>query len=214
MKRNKILFIFSLFFAFSASVLGQTSLKAKKLLDDTSAKISSYKNYQFDFNYSLDNTIENISQETKGEVIVADKNYKLITPDLIQLFDGKNLYTIIPDNEEVLITKPDQSDIEILNPTKLIEIYETGYDFHWDILQNVRGNKIQYIKLIPTEESPDISYILLGINLKSYDIHKLIEVGKQRTTTTLIIQNFTTNNNLSSDSFIFNKDDYPGFYIN
>ena len=33
MKRNKILFIFSLFFAFSASVLGQTSLKAKKLLD-------------------------------------------------------------------------------------------------------------------------------------------------------------------------------------
>ena len=68
--------------------------------------------------------------------------------------------------------------------------------------------------MIPTEESPDISYILLGININSYNIFKLIEVGKQRTTTTLTIEKFTANNKISSDSFTFNKDDYPGFYIN
>ena len=86
----------------------------------------------------------------------------------------------------------------MLNPTELIDIYKSGYDFHWDILQIVRGNKIQFVKLIPTEESQDVSYILLGINTKSKNIYKLIEVGKQRTTTTLTLENFVINKRKNS----------------
>jgi outer membrane lipoprotein-sorting protein len=176
--------------------------------------MSSYKNYQFNFKYALENTQENIKQETSGSIVVSAKKYKLITSDITQLFDGKDLYTIIPENEEVLISKPDQEDTAILNPTELIDIYKSGYDFHWDILQIVRGNKIQFVKLIPTEESQDVSYILLGINTKSKNIYKLIEVGKQRTTTTLTLENFVINKSISTDFFIFNDVDYPGFYIN
>ncbi len=149
-----------------------------------------------------------------GIKVFSAKKYKLITPDIIQLFDGKDLHTIIPENEEVLITKPDQDDVVILNPNQLIDIYKSGYDFHWDIAQRVRGNNIQFVKLIPTEESQDVSYILLGINTKSKNIYKLIEVGKQRTTTTLTLENFSINKILPNEMFVFNKVNYPGFYIN
>ena len=214
MRKFKKIVLFSLLFVLSNFLFSQTSLKAKKLLDDTSTQMSSYKNYQFNFKYALENTQENIKQETSGSIVVSAKKYKLITSDITQLFDGKDLYTIIPENEEVLISKPDQEDTAILNPTELIDIYKSGYDFHWDILQIVRGNKIQFVKLIPTEESKDVSYILLGINTKSKNIYKLIEVGKQRTTTTLTLENFVINKSISTDFFIFNDVDYPGFYIN
>lgn len=214
MKKFKKIVLFSLLFVLSNFLFSQTSLKAKKLLDDTSTHMSSYKNYQFNFKYALENTQENIKQETSGSIVVSAKKYKLITSDITQLFDGKDLYTIIPENEEILISKPDQEDTAILNPTELIDVYKSGYDFHWDILQIVRGNKIQFVKLIPTEESKDVSYILLGINTKSKNIYKLIEVGKQRTTTTLTLENFVINKSISTDFFIFNDVDYPGFYIN
>ena len=214
MKIFKKILLLSLILSLPNNLFSQTSLKAKKLLDDTSIQMNSYNNYQFNFNYSLENNQENIKQETNGSIVVSAKKYKLITPDIVQLFDGKDLYTIIPENEEVLITKPDQGDDAILNPNQLIDIYKSGYDFHWDIAQKVKGDNIQFVKLIPTEESQDISYILLGINTKSKNIYKLIEVGKQRTTTTLTLEDFAINKILSNELFVFKKLDYPGFYIN
>ena len=214
MKVFKQLILFGLLFCLSMNLYSQTSLKAKKLLDNISLQMSNYNNYEFTFKYILENSQENIKQETNGQIVVSGEKYKLTTKDIIQLFDGKDLYTIIPENEEVLITNPDQSDDFIVNPTKLIEVYKSGYDFHWDILQNVRGNNIQYVKLIPSEESLDVTYILMGINMKTKNIYRLIEIGKQRTTTTLTLESFIVNRKISIDFFNFNKVDYPGFYIN
>lgn len=214
MNKIKIVLLVNLLFYASSVLYCQTSIKAKELLDETSLKISTYQNYQFNFKYVLENSQEDIRQETTGKIFVSKEKYKLSTSDVTQLFDGKDLYTIIPENEEVLITKPDQEDDLILNPTKLIELYKSGYDFHWDIAQNVRGNNIQFVKLIPTEENLDVSYILLGINTKTKNIYKLIEVGKQRTSTTFTIKNFINNSNISDNFFDFKKEEYPGYYIN
>tara|TARA_B100000767_G_C19754805_1_gene532476 strand:+ start:1700 stop:2344 length:645 start_codon:yes stop_codon:yes gene_type:complete len=213
MKATKKISVFILFFCLTISLQSQNSIKAKKLLDDASVQINSYENYEFDFKYILENSKENIRQETSGKIIVMGEKYKLSTTGIIQLFDGDKLYTIIPENEEVLITDSSSGDEIITNPGKLIELYKTGYDFYWDISQNVTGNYIQYVKLIPTEENLDVMYILLGINIKTKDVYKLIEIGKQRTTTTLSILNFKTNKNISSSIFNFNETDYPGYYI-
>ena len=203
-----------IFFSLLSNLHSQTSIKAKNLLDEISLILKNHKNYQFDFKYILENNQENIRQETSGSIIVSGNKYKLLTNDITQFSDGNNLYTIIPENLEVIITKPDDEDNTILNPTELIEVYKSGYDFLWDIVQNISGQKIQYIKLIPTEDNDDISYILLGINMKLKQIYKLIEVGKQRTTTTLTIEKFNINNNLPSNLFTFNKDEYSEYYIN
>ncbi len=68
--------------------------------------------------------------------------------------------------------------------------------------------------MIPTEENLDVIYILLGINMKTKNIYKLIEIGKQRTTTTLSIESLNINNDIPPSFFEFNEADYPGFYIN
>jgi len=169
----------------------------------------------FDFSYILENRPENIRQETNGSATISDNLYKIIFLGNEQIFDGEKIYTIVPENEEIMISSPeDSSDFGLLNPSELFVFYKTGYAYQWDIKQSVKGVPIQYIKLIPSEENLDIKYLLIGIDLRSKLIYKLIEIGKSDTITTLTLKNIRTNLNLSQDFFSLDTDKYPDYYIN
>ena len=212
-KTRKIFFIAYLFL--SIGLNGQTSEDAKKLLDDVSSNLISFENLSFDFSYILENRPENIRQETNGSATISDNLYKIIFLGNEQIFDGEKIYTIVPENEEILISSPeDSSDFGLLNPSELFVFYKTGYSYQWDIKQSVKGVPIQYIKLIPSEENLDIKYLLIGIDLRSKLIYKLIEIGKSDTITTLTLKNIRTNLNLSQDFFSLDTDKYPDYYIN
>ncbi|MBN09801.1 MAG: hypothetical protein CMC79_05485 [Flavobacteriaceae bacterium] len=214
MKPYRYFVLILISFFYQQFCFSQTSMKAKNLLDEVSEKMNSYDNFKFQFKYILENSKEDIRQETEGEITVSGEKYKLNFDDAIQLFDGKNLYTIIPENEEIMISKPEEDNDIIINPTDLIKFYNTGYDFHWDIIQYVNKVPIQYVKLIPADENPDITYLLLGINMKTKNIYRLIEIGQQNTTTTLTLTSIITNQVISDDFFKFHEKNYPSFYIN
>jgi hypothetical protein len=75
-----------------------------------------------------------------------------------------------------------------------------------DILQDVRGRKIQF-KLIPSNLKDQ--RILLGIDVQTKHIYNLIEMGKNGTKTTLTVNSFKTNQPLSKNQFIFAESKYP-----
>ena len=202
------------FIGMTVSVMGQTSLEAKKLLESASQQMESYDNIVFDFSYVLNNRMEQINQENSGQVTVADKKYKLNFLDAIQLFDGVALYTIVPENEEITITQADQEEDFGINPNELLRFYKEGYDYHWDISQRVKGKNIQFIKLIPTQDDGDLGSLLIGIDTQKNHIYKLIEVGDNGTVTTLTIKEMEVDSALPENFFVFNEDDYPEYYIN
>ena len=202
-----------LLLSFSA-VQAQTSMEAKQLLDRVAEKMKTYDNLSFDFTYALVNQKENIRQETKGVITVAGENYRLEIPEAIQIFDGQQRYTIVPENEEVTISGADSEDELVINPTELLFFYQEGYDYHVDIQQNVSGRQIQYVKLIPANQEEQMAYLLLGIDRSNLSIYRLIEIGTNGTQTTLTVKNFSTNQTLASNLFTFNAADYPDYYIN
>ncbi|MBK78021.1 MAG: hypothetical protein CMC88_02770 [Flavobacteriaceae bacterium] len=195
-------------------VYSQSSEDAKKLLDDVSTNISSFKNIYFDFTYSLNNKEEQIKQETNGNVTVSGDNYKLNYLGLVQIFDGKNIYTIIPENEEITISKADSENDIGINPSKLLTFYKSGYNYFMDIKQKHLDKFIQFIKLVPDDKNSDLNYLLLGIDINTKNIFRLIEIGKNETITTLTINNQKTNIILEKSFFSINFDDYPNYYIN
>ena len=202
------------FIGMTVSAMGQTSLEAKKLLESASQQMESYDNIVFDFSYILNNRMEQINQENSGQVTVADEKYKLNFLDAIQLFDGVALYTIVPENEEITITQADHEEDFGINPNELLRFYKEGYDYHWDISQRVKGKNIQFIKLIPTQDDGDLRSLLIGIDTQKNHIYKLIEVGDNGTVTTLTINEMEVDSALPENFFVFNKDDYPEYYIN
>ena len=193
----------------------QTSIDAKNLLEKASKQLELYDSFKLEFSYNLNNRIEKINQESKGNVVVSGEKYKLDFLGAIQLFDEKNIYTIIPENEEITIIKSNDQEEQdfVFNPTKILNIYKKGYDYHWDILQNVQGRSIQFVKLIPTTEDSDVKSILVGIETIANHIYKIIEVGLNGTITTLTIKNIDVNIPLSLNFFVFESSDYPNYFI-
>ena len=210
MKKKIFLFILLL----SHPLLSQNTEAARKLLDEVSGKISSFKNMKFDFTYVLENRPENIRQETNGSVTISKDLYRINFLGFEQLFDGKMTYTIIPENEEITISYPEEELEFGINPSKILTIYKKDYAYQWDIKQNVMGTPVQFIKLIPNEEKKELKYLLLGIDMRTKLIYRLIEIGRYDTRTTLTLKNIKTNINLRDDFFLFDKNKYPDYYIN
>lgn len=210
--RNYILLLWTLF-----SFVGQAQnndSEAQELLNKVSAKVKSYKNLILEFKYVLENTEEKIRQETKGDVAIQGDKYVLNILGIRRIHDGESLFTISSEDEEVTISSNNTSDENTITPSELLNFYEDGYTYKLDIIQNVKGKKIQYVRLNPITSNSEIKYVLLGIDIKTNHIHNLIEIGNNGTKTTLTINSFKTNQPLSKTFFQFDKNKYNSYYIN
>lgn len=198
----------------SAAGMAQNSAKAKALLDEVYNKVKSYENIYVDFKYSLRNNEANINQETRGDVTMQGDKYVFNYLGSQQLFDGAKVYTIVPENEEVTIENK-SDDENTITPSKMLTFYKKGHTYAWDIMQNIEGRKIQFVKLTPMDTNSEIKTILLGIDAETKHIYKLIETGKNSTKTTITVNSFKTNQPLSKTLFTFDESKYKndGYYI-
>jgi outer membrane lipoprotein-sorting protein len=210
MKRIVIL----LGFFISTTTFAQNSSEAKSLLDEVTAKVKSYDNISIDFKYVLNNSEENISQETRGDVVMEGEKYKLNILGITRIYDGKTMYSISPEDEEVTISSENIEEENTITPSKMLSFYENGYNYSMDIIQNLNGRKIQYVKLLPIDSNSEIKYVLLGIDIKTKHIYNLIEIGSNDTKTTLTVNSFKTNEPLSKTLFTFDESKYKDYYIN
>lgn len=198
----------------SFNLQAQNSQKAKALLDEVSAKVKSYSNISIDFKYTMTNTKENLNQESKGNVIMQGNKYVLNFMGVTKIYDGKKIYNIVPEDEEISISKFDESKDDSVTPSKMLTFFNSGYKYSWDILQNVRGRKIQYVKLIPLNAKDERKEILLGIDIQTKHIYNLMEIGKDGSKVTFTVNSFKTNQPLSKNQFTFAESKYPNYYIN
>ncbi|MBC2846246.1 LolA family protein [Winogradskyella flava] len=209
----KRLFIIT-FLALGMIGFAQSDAKAEALLTEVSNKIKAYKNISLDFKYELNNISENIKQETRGDVVIEGEKYKLNILGVTRIFDGKTLYTISPEDEEVTISSDNTEDEGTITPSKMLSFYEDGYAYKMDIIQNVKGRKIQYVKLSPIDTNSEIKHVLLGIDATTKHIYNLIEVGKNGTKTTLTVNSFKTDEPISKTLFTFDESKYSDYFIN
>ena len=207
---KKILILLLITLSFNAFAQNE----AKTLLNEVSEKVKSYDNISLDFKYSLENTSENIKQETKGDVAMQGDKYRLNILGVTRLFDGKTLYSISTEDEEVTMSSDNDDENDAITPSKMLSFYEDGYSYNLDITQNINGRKIQYVKLTPIDSNSEITNILLGIDAQTKHIYNLIQLGKNGTKTTLVVNSFKTNAPLSKTLFTFDANKYKDYYIN
>lgn len=208
--KNTIALLFITLITFNAF----SQNEAKKLLNEVSTKVKSYDNITIDFKYVLENTAENIKQETRGDVVLQDEKYKLNILGITRLFDGKKLYNISDEDEEITVSTQNDDEEDTITPSKMLSFYEDGYTYAMDIIQNVKGRKIQLVKLTPIDSNSEISQIFLGIDTQTKHIYNLITIGKNDTKTVLTVNSFKTNAPLSKTLFTFDANKYKDYYVN
>lgn len=209
MKRVFLIIIF-------ISSIGSFSQDAKVLLNEVAKITRSYEDIFIEFTHKLDNTAADLHQETSGAVSLKGDFYRFNYMGVERFFDGKKVYTIIHEDEEVVITTPSKNEEdELITPSNILTFYESGFTYTMDITQNVRGKKIQYVKLTPMDSESELKNILIGIDSKTNHIHNVIQSGIDDTITTITVLKMETNQSVSDQLFTFDENKYKanGFYI-
>lgn len=188
--------------------------EAKSLLDQVSHKVRGYENIVIGFKYALSNPQENVSQETRGDVTIQGNQYVLNLMGTKQIYDGKKLHLIVPEDEEISISNQDEEDDSSITPSKMLTFYEEGYRYDLDNIQDINGRKIQFIKLIPIDSNSELKEILLGIDKETKHIYKMIATQHNGTNVTFTVNSFKTNQPLSKTLFVFDESKYDNYYIN
>ncbi|WP_369871783.1 outer membrane lipoprotein carrier protein LolA [Aquimarina sp. Aq78] len=204
----------AIFLLFVLGIGTTQAQSAKDLLDEVSKKVNSYTNIVIDFKYSINNQAENVAQETRGDVALQGNKYLLNIMGTKRMYDGKKLHVIVPEDEEINISSQDEDDGASVTPSKMLTFYEDGYTYKMDIVQDVKGRKIQYVKLIPIDSKSDLKEILLGIDKQTKHIYKMIQKQNNGTNVTITVNSFKTNQPLSKTLFVFDKSKYENYYIN
>ncbi len=193
------------------TLIAQNDPKARELLEEVTRKFESYENVTVDFVYELYNPEAGVKQETNGKVYFKNNKYHAEYMGIIDIFDGKKRYVIVPENQEVNVMTVNEE--EEVTPASMFDFYKKGYRFKMDIKQPAGGRTVQYIKLFPINDN-EVDYVLIGIDIKTKNIYKIIIVQKNKTRITIRIRKFTTNVPLSDRLFVFDRTKYADYFIN
>lgn len=210
MKKITILFL-SVFI--TSITFSQNSQEAKSLLDEVSTKMAAYNNMYLGFSQSLSNEEAGIKEgdepPIRGEINLKGEKYNLNYLGNNFIYDGKKLYVINNEEKEISITDGDMSEDDgFIYPSKLLTFYKEGYNLEMGSLKNIKGRKIQFVTLNPIDSDSDIVKVELGIDAKTKHIYKLLQTGSNGAKTSFTITEFKSNQDLSEQFFMFDKQKY------
>jgi len=200
--------------AFCAQFLvAQSHTEAKALLEEASKTMKSYPAMEIDFSYTMENNRVDppITQKQEGTLAIKGDDYRLKTPVLEQLRVGNKLYNILHEDEEVQVSEYEEEGMG-LSPARLLSFYEKGYSYKMGGTETINGRTIKYVILKPVA-SEEIDKIMIGVDMKTKEVYSMKQWGLNGTLTTLVVNKLTKDAKWPADYFVFDKKDYPGYYI-
>lgn len=183
---------------------------AKDILDKSATKIKAYPAVEIEFSLTMENKEEDIREEHQGKAYMKGSLYRLEVMDVVNYYDGKNIYTYMPEAQEVNLKNPSDEEEEMLNPTKIFNIHNTG--FKQKLISNTGGTA--YIELYPNDLNKN--FIKIGIWVKTSDssIRKVESFGKDGNNLIITINSLKQPVRIPDDSFFkFDTSQHPDVEI-
>ncbi|MFC2096818.1 outer membrane lipoprotein carrier protein LolA [Bacteroidota bacterium] len=177
----------------------QNNTSAKKILDDFSSKIKTHKCIEAKFTFSLENTELEISDSFDGEIILKGEKYKLLLMSAETYFDGKTMWSYIPDFEEVSISEPDKNDESIFDPGQIFNLYKEGFE----LIYNGEKDGSYQITMLPQESTEEYDKIDVLIIKKTLQLLSVKYHAKDGNMYIVKITDFTTDKNYEDKIFVF-----------
>lgn len=197
--------------AASASFSAQKiDAKAKTILDAISTQYKSKNNVYFKFVYGTGNS-KKITRTEPGIFYSAKDKYKLKIMGTEQIFDGKKLYNISAEDQEVTVAKPTGNE-QMFSPLNYIEEYKKGYNVKYMGKLMVNSVNSDFIKLTPTSKN-GIQEVNLFVNAAKKQIVKVEQFSTDKSVSVIAISDYKENQNLSSALFNFDKDQYKNYLV-
>ncbi|MBL1233006.1 MAG: outer membrane lipoprotein carrier protein LolA [Flavobacteriales bacterium] len=192
-------------------IFAQEDVKAKAILDKLSEKTKKYTSIKTTFEYHIHNKTEGIDEKQTGSLQTKGNKYYLSIKGQDVFSDGKSVYTLLKDAEEVHINSiPDESEEDAISPSTIFTLYEKGFKYKY--AKEEGGNDL--INLYPNKpEEKSFHRVELYINKAKGEISKVVVYGKDGTNMTYTIKTFTPNVAIADATFTFDKAKYANYDV-
>ena len=160
----------------------------------------------------IDFTVLMDEQSSEGHITVQGKQFVLETPGMKTWFDGQTQWTLVEENEEVSVSEPTDEELQALNPYAWMSLYEQGYELKFGETGVPDVRKVIMTTTIPREEMQSI--VLLIHETKRYPVRLSMASRGGKDVTVIDIDRYEVKKQpLPRATFVFDKNQYPGFEI-
>lgn len=201
--------------AFSFAISGTMSAqkidaKAKTILEAVSNNYKAKDNVYFKFVYGTGNG-KTVTKTEPGIFYSAKDKYKLKIMGTEQIYDGKKIYNISAEDQEVTIATPTGKE-QMFSPLTYIEEYKKGYNVKYVGKVKVNGITADKIQLTPTTKN-GIKYVNLFVNDAKKQLVKMEQFSTDNSVSVIAISDYRINQNLNSSMFGFDKSQFKNYII-
>lgn len=203
--RIKWLLVLALLFAGGL----QAKNNADVLLKKTMKRMTSYQNFKANLSYTMNNKKMNIHEEKNGTIYVEGNKFRIELSGQIIISDGKNVWTILKDSKEIMLTAVDPSDPSGFSPTNILKRY-SNYKVSFE--RHAYGRRSLFKTLVlTTKKETNFKKVTVTINKAKLILKDFSLYDNQGNIFTYHISNFKPNLKLPAGTFTFRPQDFPGY---
>lgn len=193
---NRLIFVISLF---TAMLCGGTlkAQTAKQVLDKCAQTVSNRNGVQADFTM-------NSAQygDASGQIAVKGRMFHASTSVATMWFDGTTLWTYMSRNNEVNVTTPSETQLQVMNPYNFITMYKKNFKYTM-----TKSASAFNVHLTSTDPSRKVQEMFITIDKATYHPTE-VKLRQNQKWTTFVIKNLKTAT-LPDAEFRFNSQDFP-----
>ena len=190
--------------------------KAKAILDELSKNTKSYSSMEAQFEYQMLNKADDIDEKQEGKLLSKGAKYRLNIAGQVVLSDGKTVWTVLTDAEEVQVNDVPEEDEsgEFISPSNILNLWEKGFKYKYDSETSLDGKAVDVINLYPIEaKEKSFHTIKLYIKKDRSGVLRIEIKGKDGTDYIYTIKNFKVNQTVTDQKFVFSAEEFPNFDV-
>ncbi|MFT6981488.1 MAG: outer membrane lipoprotein-sorting protein [Crocinitomicaceae bacterium] len=188
--------------------------KSQGILDDLSKKIKSHTSFYVEFSANIKNTSTGTDENETGKGWVQGDKYYASFGDNTIISNGKKTWTVVKEEKTVYEADADEQDDDMMNPKKLMTIWESGFKNKYGKEKELNGEAVHEIYLYPKSPgSVDYHTVVLYISKDQNELKKVLLKMKDGTRMTYRLTKYTANPEVNDSKFIYESKKYPGYTV-
>jgi outer membrane lipoprotein carrier protein len=194
--------------------IGSNDPDAKKILDEVSNKMKSYKAIQATFTLKIEDSKGNPQGSKNGTLSSKGNKFKLSITGQEIYCDGKNVWTYDKSSNEVTITKYDPSSSTMTSPQQLLSnFYDKDFLYKLNGQQKMGSKTVNEVEMTPVDKTKNIFKIYLYIDKATKTVYAGKALDKSGNRYLYTINSLNGKAAVSDSDFVFDKTKHPGVEV-
>lgn len=191
-------------------------IAAKSILDKLSNKAKTYSSLSAEFTYKMVNTSDGIDESQTGFLMTKGEKYRFSIAGQTIISDGKLVWTVLEDAEEVQINEvpQDEETEDYINPVSVLTLWEKGFKYKYDSKVEKDSKVYDIINLYP-ENADEVSFhtVKLMVDQAALEVKEVLLKGKDGTDFTYTLTSFSPNKPIDDGKFTFDTEKHSDFDV-